>query len=204
MSFRLFGIRFSMSLPLVCVMTAVVLLDTTLSVTVCFVSAVMHELGHLAAIRAYGSKPEEIRLTLFDIAIKEHGGSIRNDKAQLVIVLAGVCVNYVSAAISYVIYLFSGADIFMLFTQAHLTLGVFNSLPVDSLDGGQAFGILLSRRFSEEKAQRILNIASALILLPTACAGFYLVLTSAYNFTLLLTSLYLAALILLKNHKARN
>lgn len=198
MSFRLFGIRFSMSLPLVCIMTAVVLLDTTLSVTVCFIAAIMHELGHLSAIRHFGSKPEEIRLTLFDIAIRENGSGLRRDKAQLVIVLAGVFVNFLFAAVSYVIYRLSGADIFMLFTQAHLTLGVFNSLPVDSLDGGQALCIILSRRLCEKSVRRVMDIVSLIILLPTACAGFYLLLCSVYNFTLLLTSLYLAALLLFR------
>ena len=53
MRFRVGSINFEVSFPLVALMTAVVVFDTTMSVLICFISAFMHELGHIASIRYY-------------------------------------------------------------------------------------------------------------------------------------------------------
>ena len=86
----------------------------------------------------------------------------------------------------------------MMFVSAHLTLGVFNSIPVSTLDGGQALLILLQHRMSPYRANRILDVLSLVILFPLAAAGFWVLLRSKYNFTLLAVSLYLIAVVLLK------
>ena len=65
MRFRVGSINFEVSFPLVALMTAVVVFDTTMSVLICFISAFMHELGHIAAMRYYNSPPKTIKLTLF-------------------------------------------------------------------------------------------------------------------------------------------
>ena len=198
MSFRIGRRRFVMSFPMVCLMTAAVLLDTTQSVILCFTAALMHELGHLAALRYYGSVPTEIRLTLFDVAITDTDKHIRSTKAQLIIVLAGVTVNFVSAAVCLLLYRLTDQELLWLFFTAHLTLGLFNSLPIESLDGGEALMLLLEHRFSPRTAQCLLTVLSLLLLLPLACAGFWLLLLCPCNFSLLLSSLYL--LTALKRH----
>ena len=58
------------SFPLAAVMTAVILYDSSLSVTVCFLSVIIHESGHLAVMRLFGIRPERIRLRLFDFGLQ--------------------------------------------------------------------------------------------------------------------------------------
>ena len=89
-----------------------------------------------------------------------------------------------------------------MFLDTNFTLGLFNILPIDSLDGGQALFILLSMKFSPFTSMKILDIISFMILIPVAVMGFLVLLQSKYNFTLLLTALYLIAIILLKNRKS--
>ena len=199
MRFRAGSINFEVSFPLVAVMTAVVVFDTTMSVLICFISAVMHEIGHLAAMRYFHSSPKTIKLTLFDIAITDTHKAVRNRKQDIIITLAGVTVNFISAAAGCIIYMLTGSQLCMFFAASHITLGAFNLLPVDSLDGGQALLILLSYFYTPDKALKIINILSLIILFPLALAGFYVLISSGCSFTLLLTSLYLIVMLAVKN-----
>ena len=198
MTFQLGKISFELSFPLVALMTAVIIFDTSMSVIICFAGVIAHEAGHLLALRYFGSYPQKIKLTLFDIAIIDRKKTTLSDKAELIITLAGVTVNFILAGISY---FFIQNPYMEIFFNTNLTLGLFNSLPIDSLDGGQALFILLSRKFSPFTSMKILDIISFIILIPVAAMGFLVLLQSKYNFTLLLTALYLIAIILLKNTK---
>lgn len=201
MIFRVGKLNIELSFPLVAIMTAVIIFDTTMSVVICFIAIIMHETGHLAALAFYGSFPKKIKLTLFDIAIVDSGKYTRNAKQELVVILAGVTVNFVFAIIFYFIFLCTNMIFFRNMAVSNATLGVFNILPVDSLDGGQALFIILTRHFSIYKSMIILDIISFIVLIPVACMGFIVLLQSKYNFTLLLTALYLITVILLKHKK---
>ena len=202
MSFKFRHLCVEISFPLVALMTAVIIFDTSMSVMICFASVIAHETGHLLAMKHFGSYPQKIKLTLFDIAIIDCKKTTRSNKAELIITLAGVTVNFILVIISYfLINIFQNPYIEM-FLDTNFTLGLFNILPIDSLDGGQALFILLSMKFSPFTSMKILNIISFMILIPVAVMGFLVLLQSKYNFTLLLTALYLIAIILLKNRKS--
>ncbi len=201
MSFSVRHLRFEISFPLAALMTAVILFDSSLSVIVCFASVLLHESGHLLALGHYGCFPETVRLTLFDIAIIDRNKTIRSNKAELIITLAGVTVNFLTAGIAYWLFCMTPSPILEMLYMTNLSLGLFNSLPVDSLDGGQALLILFSHFLSPYHAVKLLDILSFMILVPTAVMGFLVLLRSGYNFTLLLTAMYLMALLLLKNKK---
>lgn len=201
MIFRIGKLNIELSFPLVAIMTAVIIFDTTMSVVICFIAIIMHETGHLAALSFYGAFPKKIKLTLFDIAIVDSEKYTRNSRQELVVVLAGVTVNFVFAVVSYIVFRCTNMVFFGNMAVAHATLGVFNILPVDSLDGGQALFIILTKHFSIYKSMIILDIISFIVLVPVACTGFIVLLRSKYNFTLLLTALYLITVILLKHKK---
>lgn len=201
MTFRIGKLNIGLSFPLVAIMTAVIIFDTTMSVIICFIAIIMHETGHLAALAFYGSLPKRINLTLFDIAIIDSGKYTRNTKQELVVVLAGVTVNFILAVIFYILFRCTNLIFFRNMAVSNATLGVFNILPVDSLDGGQALFIILTKHFSIYRSMMILDIISFIVLIPVACIGFIVLLRSKYNFTLLLTALYLIAVILLKHRK---
>ncbi|MBQ9461534.1 MAG: hypothetical protein IJU51_06430 [Clostridia bacterium] len=181
------------SYPLVCIMTAVMILDRSCLVVLCFLAALMHETGHLAALAHFHAAPDTIKLTLFDVAIIDNKKALRKASQELVVILAGVSVNFISAAIAYSVYSCLGGQELLVFSQAHLTLGLFNSLPVYSLDGGQALSLLLEKRFSPGKADRIIMAVSLVFLFPMALWGFLILFQTRYNFTLLLASVWLIA-----------
>ena len=97
MTFQLGKISFELSFPLVALMTAVIIFDTSMSVIICFAGVIAHEAGHLLALRHFGSYPQKIKLTLFDIAIIDRKKTTLSDKAEIIITLAGVTVNFILA-----------------------------------------------------------------------------------------------------------
>ena len=202
MTFKIGQIYFELSYPLVALMTLVIIFDTSMSVMICFVSVVCHESGHILALHHYGAYPRRIKLTLFDIAILDRQKITRKCKDELIISLAGVTVNFILAIISYFFLTIMPNYYIQVFFDTNMTLGLFNLLPIDSLDGGQALLIILENHFSPAKADLILEVISFIILLPVLIMGFLVLLQSKYNFTLLLTALYLIAIILLKNRKS--
>lgn len=196
MRWRIGHTTIDISYPLAAVMAAILLIDRSMNVWLCFLAALMHEGGHLVMLYQCHTPPRHIRLSLFDIAIVDRQQYRHTVPQALRITLAGITVNFTAALLSWLVWRCTGWSWLPTFIAAHLTLGLFNGLPVSSLDGGQALFLLLSQRLPPLTAQRVLTVLSVVVLIPTACLGFYLLLVTRYNFTLLLASLYLTALLL--------
>ncbi len=198
MTLRCGRITWEISYPLAGLMAAILILDTSMNVWLCFIAVLMHEGGHLAMLYHCHTPPKHIRLSLFDIAIIDRQPYRHTTKQALTIALAGITVNFITALICFLLWHCTGWAWLPTFITAHLTLGCFNAMPVAALDGGQVLLLLLSCRFAPVTAERILTVISVICLLPMACLGFYLLLVTRYNFTLLLAALYLIALLLLR------
>ena len=84
--------------------------------------------------------------------------------------------------------------------MANLCTGLFNMLPVMSLDGGQLMYVILCGKFSGKSAERIINITALIILFPLTVLGFTVLLNSKYNFSLLFVCIYLIASLLFRNN----
>lgn len=100
-------------------------------------SALCHELGHLAALRLAGVEVERLRLTAFGAEIQADTRYLSYPR-ELLCTLAGPAVNLALALLLARVagdYILAGAN---------LLLGVFNLLPVPSLDGGRALHLLVS------------------------------------------------------------
>ncbi len=186
------------SFPLTAVMTAVILLDRSLSAAACFSAVLLHESGHLLVLRLQGTPARHFRLTLFDVAILDKRKPLRSLPAEAAVIYAGIAANAAGAALSLAAERAGGGEFFTLWAAANLSLAVFNGLPVESLDGGQGLALLLSHWLGPAKAFRLMGPISFCVLLPTATVGFYLLLQTKYNFSLLLTAVYLMALLVLR------
>ncbi len=203
MKIKLGSLYVIISIPLCCVMTAIILLDSSQTVILGCISAVLHESGHLIFMKRFDSFPKKIKISLFDIAIIDNKKYKRPLHQELLITLGGVMMNLIFGLIFFVLYLSLNYNFLLILAGTNTLLLIYNLLPVDTLDGGQALYLILSSKLSEKSTERIMLIASLIILLPCTILGFLLLLQSKYNFTLLLTSLYLIAVILLKRSKIK-
>ena len=100
-------------------------------------AALCHELGHLTALALVKAKIERIRLTAFGAEIRADTRYLPYGR-EIFCTLAGPAVNLILAVVlarAAGDYLLAGANLF---------LGVFNLLPLPSLDGGRALHLAIS------------------------------------------------------------
>ncbi|MEG1551798.1 MAG: site-2 protease family protein [Oscillospiraceae bacterium] len=161
--------------------------------------AVFHEFGHLILIFAGGEKPSQISFSAFGMEIKRNNDVKLNYKMEILSALAGPFFNILIAVIFTMFYYFNHKEKLIILISVNLILGIFNLLPIFSLDGGRVLENSLLINHSPEKAEKILRLTSILTLIPLFFLGFYVLIISGYNFTLLLICFYLSALIYLKN-----
>ena len=146
---------------------------------VVFLSALCHELGHLTALALVGAPLEEIRLTAFGAEIRADTRYLPYGR-EIFCTLAGPAVNLALAVVlarAVGNYLLAGANLF---------LGVFNLLPLLSLDGGRALHLAISWGADPLLADRVCRwvgllcggalTAGALVLVARHGTGLFLLL----------------------------
>lgn len=197
MKWRLAACTLEATVPF-CVLVAFLLFaDTSGAAGACLVAALLHECGHLWALRGCGCRALALRLTAFGAEI-QHPGAL-SYTGELWANAAGPLANLSLCALSLAgLALWPWAAWLRLFAAANLGLALFNLLPVEALDGGQCLLALLSRWLPRERALFWVRLCSLLALLPLATAGFLLLLRSRWNFTLLAAALGLLLVLLCK------
>ena len=143
------------------------LLDKSRIGVLCIAAALLHELGHLAALAAFRVRLLRICLCPLGIRIEREESFCLG--AELWINLAGPVVNLLLVAASYLV----GAK---MFSAVNLALGLFELCPLPSLDGGQALFCLLQKLLPLHQAQRICAVVEAGICVLILGAGVWLVL----------------------------
>ncbi|MDD2417966.1 MAG: site-2 protease family protein [Oscillospiraceae bacterium] len=186
------GIEYRLSLLFPAVLVVLLTLDKTGVAAWCVAASVMHEFGHFIAIYAMGSRPSGVDIGVFGVSVHQSRGKMTSHYNNMLIALAGPVVNLFSFTLLFAIFGWTTPTI------VHLVMAVFNLLPIEALDGGQAVFYALAGFFGEEKAERIIYYVSIIFLIPLATTGFFLLIHSGYNYTLLAVSVYLGLLIIFK------
>lgn len=201
MSFKMFGVNLELSYPLAAGLALLLIFDPTGMAACCLAASVCHELGHIFAMKHYNTKIENIKLSVFDINIIDIKQHQRGIKAEIIICLSGVFVNIVLFLLTIAVYNWYNLYILKYFALANLSLGIFNALPVESLDGGNALEMILQRNFSDKTVYFVTLFVSLACVIPLGFTGFMVLLNSPYNFTMLFASLYLISVIIFKRKK---
>lgn len=200
MKFRLLNIDFTVSYSLVCLGAICVILNIFLGFLCCVMAVIIHECGHLFAMLICKSPPDKIKISLFEIKITNSSRQLNTTHQNIFIIFFGPLVNFICFILFYLLYL-CNSEFLLPIAMANLCTGLFNMLPVMSLDGGQLMYVVLCRKFSEKSAERIINITAVIILFPLTVLGFMVLLNSKYNFSLLFVCAYLIASLLFKNNR---
>ena len=146
-------------------------------------ACVLHELGHLLALRWLGMPVEKLRVTAVGAEIRVAGSL--SYRGELAAALAGPAVNLVLAG--WMSYLPGGA----VGAGINLVLGLFNLLPVGRLDGGRILSCVLALLLGPEYGERAAAVLSVLCVVLLGAAGIG-VLWMGGNGTLLMVSLWMA------------
>ena len=168
--------RFSLLFP--AMVAVAVTLDPSVFSLWCLAASLMHEMGHLIALLAFDCKPKRMVLGLFGMRVEQDPARRLGYRQNALVSLAGPAVNLVTFCI---LSCFRGNETAAL---VHLTLGVFNLLPIEPLDGGQALSALCQRLFTLERAGKIC-LAVSICTLLLILAGGVLPVVWDRNFSLL-------------------
>lgn len=121
-------------------------------------SALCHELGHLAALRLFGVYPERITLTALGAEITAAGQDKLSYGGELLTVLAGAAVNIVLALV------FAHVSGDYLFAGTNAILAAYNLLPIRGLDGHRALYLILAWCTEPFTAERVAGVVNLIVL----------------------------------------
>lgn len=190
MKFKLWRIPVSLSYPLLCLVAVCAVTNLLERFAWSVLAIVIHESGHLAAMLLCGFRPDAIRFSLFEIVISDPNRALRTLKQNIFIIFFGPFANFICFIVGYLLYL-KGISVMLPFFVANISVGLFNSLPVLSLDGGQLLYLLLCRKTDSRRAEKLLRLCTVLSAVPLLVLGILLMIRSQYNFSLLFLSVYL-------------
>lgn len=189
---RLWGVDFRLSLLFPASVVLLVTLDTTGLVEWCLLASIMHEIGHFIMLMIFRCRPKQIVVSVFGIRVEQKQNSKLSFIQNMWVSLAGPIVNLFTFSLLWLL------EYRNMIAFIHLTLGIFNLLTIEPLDGGQALLNILYQYIDANRAEKIVTVVSVCTLLPVAFLGFFLLIVSGYNFTLLTIALYLGLLLLFK------
>ncbi len=181
---RVRGVRVCVSMWFPATVIAMLSWDTTGTAALCLSAAVLHELGHCAAMRRYRDTPERITFGIFGIRVERRNTQVVGYTALFWIALAGPLTNAFWCVVTAALGWYNAAVV-------HAACGGLHLLPITSLDGGEALYALLCRYTTEERAERWLLLVSAVTVFPLSVLGFLVLMADGYNFTLLVLCGYL-------------
>ncbi|MBQ5765036.1 MAG: site-2 protease family protein [Clostridia bacterium] len=189
LDFRLFGIRFSVSVGFLGLLCLMLYIDKSGLMLPTLLSTLFHEFGHLLSLLMLNLKPKGVVFKVGAISII--GSFALNTRGELFLNLAGPILNFLLFFIFFGCYLILGTAFTRDFALINLVLGVFNLLPVTGLDGGSIVSILLLKILKPLTANTVCIIISAITILLIFILGVNVFYTTKTNPSLILLSLYL-------------
>ena len=190
MKLRILNTEIELSYTLLCLAAVAVILNIAGDFLFCVIAVIIHESGHLLAMLRYRYFPDRIKIAPFEILISDPLRERRSDRENFFIIFFGPFSNFICVIPFYLLYLLGGTA-FLRLSAANLSVGLFNSLPVLTLDGGQLLSLLLSRRIGRERAGGAVNMITLATIFPLAALGFIVLFQSKGNFSLLFVCFYL-------------
>lgn len=143
-------------------------------------AAVCHEIGHLAALRAFEVRPEQFAVGAAGAKICIAAPYLSYRK-EILLYLAGPAANLAAACGAYLTFRFflpSEEVLYFLFCNG--LLAGLNLLPIWGLDGEKALYSLLCLFSSPAVAKRVCNAASFICLSLLTGAGFLILTRHAF------------------------
>lgn len=164
-----------------------------------FISAILHELGHIVAMIYFGKNIKKIEFGFANIdLLTEEKNLICNSFQAVVIFLSGSLLNFSISIVFKILYSIFGFTVFEVIFYQNLFLGIINLLPIYSLDGEYLLRKFLESNFSDKNIDTIISVTSLIFTVPILIVGFLLMFHSKYNLSLFLVCIYLISFFIFK------
>lgn len=161
-----------------------ILITGSLLPLIYILAALLHEFGHLSAIKSFGYKIENIKFVGIGIQIKN--SSVFSYRQEIIISSIGPIVNFTLAIICIFISFIYHNETIIHFIVANIIYALINLIPIAPLDGYGILSNFLLLHFSYQKVKTIMKVAT-LILITLLLFLFVFLLQNDYiNLSLLL------------------
>lgn len=154
------------------------------SLTLVFVSALLHEAGHAAVLLGLGDRSLTLFLSPGGARIESRLSGALPYKNDIAAAAAGPLVNIAIAAGAAMLFSATGGERFIRAAEANIALGAVNLLPMTFLDGGRILSDILLLHMSENRARRICSVCGGAVFFVLCAVCAYL--TAAGENTLFL------------------
>ena len=171
--------------------TALLIIDKTGQIGIMLLSCLCHKLGHIAVMFAVGGSPAEISFFPFSVDIKK-GNADLSLFGELAIHIAGIATNFVVGFLSILSFLRWNSDSLFVFSASNISVGLFNLLPIEGLDGGN-FLYQLMWGINYKNTDRLCKAVSAVTVAVLFALSVFLIIRF-YNPALLLFCIYILLL----------
>lgn len=130
------------------------------TVLISLFSSFLHESGHIVALILCGGKIDKLVLSSSGMRIDRDCSRLLCFSSEMLIAFSGVAVNMFSALCALIVLRLSGHDLWFNVFGINMVIGIFNLLPLQSLDGARGLEFILLRRIPQERVERVLLIVS--------------------------------------------
>ena len=154
-------------------------------------AALLHECGHLLALKAFRVPVEGLRLTALGAELYARGARRLSYARELAVTLAGCGVNLACGFLTALAARRLSWEGGFLFAGAHFLLAAFNLLPIPPLDGSRALTLAVSFCFGPAAGDAAAAVTGLAFSLALVGAGIYIAAETGGGVLFLLASLAL-------------
>ena len=198
MQFKFGNTRIIISFTFFALIIILISLNKTEFLYSTIIFAILHEIGHLLALKHFKISIEEFKVSLF-------GGNIKilnNNKIQYyqnaIISFCGPLVNLFFFVLFYLLNIFLKNEFINEIFVINLVLAAFNLLPFYNFDGGKILTSILMNFLQEKTVNYIITITSFIILIPFTYLAVYIFMLDSKNFYLLVSAVLMLLTIIFK------
>ena len=137
----------------------------------------IHEFSHILVAKMKGSKFNNLQFHIYGAKVELMDLEELTNKDKLIIYMSGAMSNIIIMIVSAILFKYTNKEIFEILFKLNFGLAFFNLLPAYPLDGARIMEIILSRKITYKRAQKIISIISY-----TIAAFFILISVSAAIF----------------------
>ena len=154
-------------------------------------AALLHECGHLLALKAFRVPVEGLRLTALGAELYARGARRLSYARELAVTLAGCGVNLACGFLTALAARRLSWEGGFLFAGAHFLLAAFNLLPIPPLDGSRALTLAVSFCFGPAAGDAAAAVTGLVFSLALVGTGIYIAAETGGGVLFLLASLAL-------------
>lgn len=198
MQFKIQGITFRISFSFFAVILILLTGSDSKPLIYILLFSVIHESGHLAALKVCKVNVVSFTLNLFGAEIKRNDGASTGYMQDAFIAFCGPVANLLIYITFGLIDLITANAALKEISLINLYIAIFNLLPFSSFDGGIILYALLSRAFGEKAGQRIGTLFSYALCLPFIVLSAAVFIKNHRNIYPAVMSLYLLLTLVFK------